>query len=140
MVGRPLVDDIPLVSTTAVKARSEISFRWPDLDVTYTGYDEDGEAVIMSMVRKKGSTANVATAMRNRAKKSVRFVAHVPYICTCTFVASGVPMNSNNCHIHMGRAYGCDVCECTDYKPRSAPRDTFWSICTCGHVAQDHNA
>jgi hypothetical protein len=67
---------VKLKSTTAVQARREIKRRWPGLDVRYTGYDKHGDAVIMSLVRGR-TTGNVATAVRNRAGKAVRFEATV---------------------------------------------------------------
>lgn len=69
---------VTLKATTAKKARTEISGRWPTLNVNYKGYNKDGDAVLISMVRKQGDKANVATAYRNRSSRAVKFVAEVP--------------------------------------------------------------
>jgi hypothetical protein len=61
-----------LKATTAAEARREIKSRFPG-GASYTGFDEDGQAVIMSLVREKGNKAYVATVARNRSKKAVRF-------------------------------------------------------------------
>lgn len=63
---------IPLAAKTANQARAEIAHRFPQ-GATYTGYDEDGEAVLLSLVRARGDKANVATARKNRCKRPVRF-------------------------------------------------------------------
>lgn len=65
---------VKLHAKSAVQARMEIRRRWPDKEVTYTGYDKSGEAVITSTVRGK-TTGYVATAVRNRSGKAVRFEA-----------------------------------------------------------------
>jgi len=68
---------IELDATTAKAARTEIRARWPQYEVDYTGYDEDGMDVLLSCVRRKGDKAGVATAKRNRSKPAVKFVATV---------------------------------------------------------------
>lgn len=66
--------DVKLKARTAVEARREIHRRWPTQDVNYTGYNKQGEAVIMSLVR--GATrGNVATVRRNDESKPVTFYA-----------------------------------------------------------------
>ena len=47
----------------------------------YKGYDRHGECVLMSLVRKRGDKANVATAHKNRSERPVKFVAHVGEWC-----------------------------------------------------------
>jgi len=66
--------EFALEAKTARQARSEISRRFPQ-GANYSGYDADGECVIMSLVRARGDKANVATVKRNRSKPPVRFVA-----------------------------------------------------------------
>lgn len=66
--------EIELSAKTARAARSEIASRWPQ-GANYSGYDEDGEKVLMSLVRPRGQKGNVATAIRSRAKRPVRFTA-----------------------------------------------------------------
>ena|SRR5215472_5463641 len=68
---------ILLKATTARGARAEIASRWPGKDINYTGYDKDGEAVLMSLVRGE-TKGNVATAKRNRSLPPVSFKADVP--------------------------------------------------------------
>lgn len=63
-----------LKAKTAASARREIKDRWPGQDVRYTGYDRDGVAVIMSLVRGR-TKGNVATAVRNRSLRAVTFMA-----------------------------------------------------------------
>ena len=74
----PVQGTMLLSATTAVGARREISRRWPDKDVEYKGYDLKGECVLMSLVRKQGDKAHVATVTKNRSNKPVRFEAEVP--------------------------------------------------------------
>jgi len=64
-----------LQATDAREARREIRARWPQFEVNFTGYDEDGQDVFMSCVRKQGVKAGVATAKRNRSKRPVKFIA-----------------------------------------------------------------
>lgn len=66
------MSEIKLEATTAKKARSEIAAKFPQ-GANYKGYDEDGECVLMSLVRPRGEKANVATVTRNRSKRPVRF-------------------------------------------------------------------
>lgn len=68
---------ITLKSKTAREARREISRRWPELDVNFTGYDQNGEDVFMSLVRKQGDKAPVASLRRNRSPRPVKFIANV---------------------------------------------------------------
>jgi len=49
---------IKLEATSAKRARSEIASRFPQ-GANYKGFDEDGEVVLMSLVRARGSKANV---------------------------------------------------------------------------------
>lgn len=67
---------VKLHAKSAVQARLEIRRRWPDKDVKYTGYDKNGEMVISSLVRGR-TTGYVATAVRNRSGKAVRFEATI---------------------------------------------------------------
>lgn len=69
---------VALQAKTARQARAEISASWPTLDVNYKGYNKDGECVLMSLVRKQGDKAYVATASKNRAGPAVRFEAEIP--------------------------------------------------------------
>lgn len=66
--------------------------------------------------------------------------------CTCRFVAAGLPMQNEECVLHTEAKYGCDHCNCDDYRPMAAPAPHaaikggfFWPRCLCGHAAQDHN-
>lgn len=72
--------EVPLKAATAHQARREIKERFPQ-GANYRGYDKDGEVVIMSLVRRLGDKAGVATVKRNRANKPVRF--------TCTPLFGG---------------------------------------------------
>jgi hypothetical protein len=65
--GKEIALLMTLRAKTAKKARTEIMQRWPHVAVNYTGYDRHGEAVIMSLVRKRGDKANVATTGKVRS-------------------------------------------------------------------------
>jgi hypothetical protein len=65
--GKEIALLMTLRAKTAKKARTEIMQRWPHVAVNYTGYDRHGEAVIMSLVRKRGDKANVATTVKVRS-------------------------------------------------------------------------
>lgn len=65
-------------------------------------------------------------------------------VCTCVFVAAGLPMNTTGCEVHTKQSYACDECKCLSYKPKKAPvpdgkKGFHWALCTCGHAAQSHN-
>ena len=74
-IPKPPPDRVFLEATSARAARKEIQARWPHYEVDFTGYDEDGNDVLLSSVRRLGDPAYVATARRNRSNKPVRFVA-----------------------------------------------------------------
>jgi hypothetical protein len=48
---------IQLEATTAHEARREIAHRWPEQDVRYWGYRENGECAIGGLVRRKGMSS-----------------------------------------------------------------------------------
>jgi hypothetical protein len=64
---------IPLSAKSAAEARRWIKENCPNTGADYYGYNKDGECVLMSTVRPKGSKAPVATATRNRAGRAVSF-------------------------------------------------------------------
>jgi hypothetical protein len=133
--------DIPLTAKTARAARAEISARWPHKPIPYTGYDINGLAVLISLIREKDNHAKVATATRNRSLPPVRFVAHITTEpCTCTFTSIGQPMDNTTCNIHTHPSYPCDSCNCINYRPSHEKKSNHpWPKCICGHIAQDHN-
>ena len=69
--------DVKLKAKTASEARREISQNWPNIPVTYTGYDKNGLDVLQALVREKGNKSPVATAKRNRSLPAVSLVAHI---------------------------------------------------------------
>ena len=67
-------------------------------------------------------------------------VDKVPELCFCEFVAVGFPLRNTHCNVHSSSYYGCDECECTNYRPNTVKlRPTHWPRCVCGHIAQEHN-
>jgi hypothetical protein len=65
-------EPIKLIAKTAREARREIAARFPQ-GATYTGYDIEGQDVLMSLVRAKGDKASVATVRRNGSLPPVSF-------------------------------------------------------------------
>lgn len=63
-------------------------------------------------------------------------------ICMCRFVAVGRPLDGRKCLVHGDKIYPCDRCAyCDNYRPCSVKKFSIhWPLCTCGHIAQDHNA
>jgi len=70
--------DVRLKARTAEAARTEIVRRWPDLDIEYIGLDRQGEAVILSWVRKRSDKRKAPTAIVPDAKSAVLFIARIP--------------------------------------------------------------
>jgi len=64
--------EITLKAKTAKAARSEIAGRFPQ-GASYLGYDRNGDCVLISLVRPKGSKAPVASARANRGLSPVTF-------------------------------------------------------------------
>ncbi len=64
--------EIELKAKTAKAARTEIASRFPQ-GANYRGYDKDRDVVLMSLVRPRGHTANVATVRRSRGSAAIRF-------------------------------------------------------------------
>jgi hypothetical protein len=63
-----------LQATNARDARKEAASRW-SCEVHLTGYNAQGLDVYLSTVRERGNKAPVATAIRNRAGRPVKFFA-----------------------------------------------------------------
>lgn len=63
---------IKLNATNAKEARAEIKRLYLG-GASYAGYDEDGNCVLLSLVRPRYNTANVATVTKNRSKPAVKF-------------------------------------------------------------------
>lgn len=77
------------------------------------------------------------------------FIKAVANLCTCKFVAVGVPMDARGCTIHTRATYACDygtcscygTCGCKDYRPSKDINVVGkWPVCVCGHLTQDHNS
>lgn len=70
---------ITLQAQTAHDARREIAQRWPNLDVTYSGYNAEGICVIGGLVRRRGMSSGRLGGKPRKpgAHTPIRFVARV---------------------------------------------------------------
>lgn len=64
----------------------------------------------------------------------------LPPLCFCRFMGVGQPLDGWECDVHGLNKFGCDHCQCIDYRPNEVKkRPRHWPRCVCGHIAQQHN-